>query len=151
MIMDLLRFFLKCCLFVLAVGGAYELSVYNNLFPHPPPEWVKFVGDAREASSNLAEAAARLKDGTQNLIAPINSALQLANQITDKQMTDKVQNVPPVPATAPPVPRVSVDVAKPPAEAVKPLPDAPKKAEQKRKKSPGEARKDHTNPDSVVQ
>ena len=154
MITDLLRFFLKCCLFVLAVGGGYELAVYNNLFPHPPPEWVKFVGDARDASSNLAVAAAGLKEGTQNLVAPITSALQLANQIFDKQ-TDKVPNVPPVPAAGAPVPQVSVDVSKASAEAVKPLPDPPKKLEQDRKKKLGIPRKDPAkavpNPDSVIQ
>jgi hypothetical protein len=161
MIMDLLRFFLKCCLFVLAVGGGYELAVYNNLFPHPPPDWVKFVGDARDASSNLAAAVAGLKEGTQNLVAPVTSALQLANQIIDKQMTDKVSyppnvpNVLPVPATAPAIPQVSVDVSKASAEAVKPLADAPKKLEEDRKKKLDKARKDPTkavaNPASPIQ
>lgn len=154
-IMDLLRFFLKCCLFVLAVGGAYELAVESNLFPPPPPDWVKFVGEAQEASSQLDEAAAGLKYATHDLIASINSALQLANQIADKQLTDQAPNVTPVPTADAPTLQVRVDVAKPPVEAAKPLTNAPKKEEQDRKSKVGVARKNPAkavpNPDNPIQ
>jgi hypothetical protein len=145
MIMDLLRFFLKCCLLVLTVGGAYDLAVYGNLFPHPPSDWVKFVGDAQEASSQLDEAAIGLKYATHDLIASINSALQLANQIADKQLTGQAPNVTPVPSSDAPAPQVRVDVAEPRAEAAKPLTE--KKEEQDRKNKVGVARK---NPAKAV-
>jgi hypothetical protein len=120
MIMDLLRFFLKCCLFVLAVGGAYDLALYSDLFPHPPADWVKFVGEAQEASSQLDEATIGLKFATHSLTASINSALQLANQ------TDQAPNLTPVPSS---------DVL------------APQKEEQDRKNKVGVARK---NPAKAV-
>jgi len=65
----LIRFFLRCFLFtlgvVLAIGVAYDLSIKTDTFPKPPPAWVKFIGDTKDASQNLEKTAGDLNERRQ--------------------------------------------------------------------------------------
>jgi hypothetical protein len=130
--MDFFRFFVKSFLFFFAMILAGYISIRLDLFPPPPPAWVKAISDIRDSSQNIEKTASSLENTAGNLaktagslIEPLKGSLDLAKKIVDK--------LPPVPAIpgaptvpgAPGMPQLPVPLPPVPAPPV-PLPSLPK-------------------------